>query len=696
MIPSPMTQKKIAPPTMPKADPAKPRPRKSRGGDVLVHLAIPIVAAAIAMALHSQLALPWAIALALAALAAVSLTLVHVVHSRGVAIRQLQSELARARAQPQPPTPRPMPEGGDAATARRGGGFPAPPHPRMAAGPAMAAARPGPPVAPIPAPVASGGEAGPIPASRAGATAGNRAIPPAGAPKMAEPQPGLMRPPVQPAAQPASSADGWRTAPGAPSMPSPGGPAPTTSAAAGGREAGAETATDPQALRTPEGDGRMPDERAPRAEPRLSEGPADPVMAPYWALRPGIAPEPQLASRESPAPGGYQEALASLKAAPPMTREAAMPAPAGVEAPELATMQKLIRQLAEQLNTPKVAAAVPAGSPVMPEGQSEATSPTTDEAVTASVAALKATAETMRAAVEPPARGATPPSLPQIAAAPADAAGPHHAPSAPDLAEDPPLPSYARLAQVSEAIAAQRIDLMLDPILGLGDRKARHFEVSVRLRTGEGDVLAPEEVAELAAGTGLVAKLDTAKLERTVRVADRLKARGNNASLFSTLSVESLSDGSFLDAFDEVFAGQSALLARLVVAFSQADVRQFSDGHWSAIESMANRGLRLALEDVTDLDMDFDSLREHGFDFIKLDADVFLNGLPAPEGRLPSADICRHSAELGLALIVGHIEDEASLAKVHGFGVLYGQGALFGGPRAVAVEGTAAPRTAAA
>jgi cyclic-di-GMP phosphodiesterase TipF (flagellum assembly factor) len=49
-----------------------------------------------------------------------------------------------------------------------------------------------------------------------------------------------------------------------------------------------------------------------------------------------------------------------------------------------------------------------------------------------------------------------------------------------------------------------------------------------------------------------------------------------------------------------------------------------------------------------------------------------------------------------LALIVGHIEDEASLAKVHGFGVLYGQGALFGGPRAVAVEGTAAPRTAAA
>ena len=33
--------------------------------------------------------------------------------------------------------------------------------------------------------------------------------------------------------------------------------------------------------------------------------------------------------------------------------------------------------------------------------------------------------------------------------------------------------------------------------------------------------------------------------------------------------------------------------------------------------------------------MDFDSLKTKGFSFVKLDADVFLEGMPAPGGRFP-------------------------------------------------------------
>ncbi len=63
-----------------------------------------------------------------------------------------------------------------------------------------------------------------------------------------------------------------------------------------------------------------------------------------------------------------------------------------------------------------------------------------------------------------------------------------------------------------------------------------------------------------------------------------------------------------------------------------------------------------------------------GFEFVKLDAEVFLEGLRAPTGRVPAADICRYLSEFGLTLIVGRIEDDWLLARILGFGVLLGQG----------------------
>jgi cyclic-di-GMP phosphodiesterase TipF (flagellum assembly factor) len=121
-------------------------------------------------------------------------------------------------------------------------------------------------------------------------------------------------------------------------------------------------------------------------------------------------------------------------------------------------------------------------------------------------------------------------------------------------------------------------------------------------------------------------------------------------------------------------------------AFSQADVRGFATAHQAVLAEMAEFGFRFALDEVTDLDMDFEALKKAGFEFVKLDAAVFLGGLPAPGGHVPAADLCRHLAGEGLTLIVGAIGDERELARIHGFGVLLGQGTLFGAPRPVKAD----------
>ena len=101
-------------------------------------------------------------------------------------------------------------------------------------------------------------------------------------------------------------------------------------------------------------------------------------------------------------------------------------------------------------------------------------------------------------------------------------------------------------------------------------------------------------------------------------------------------------------------------------------------------------------EKVTHLTTDFRLLAERGFSFVKLPAAAFLDGLPAGRGMVSPAEICRQLAGEGLTLVVEAIDDEALLARVFGFGALFGQGRLFGGARQITLEALSGDRRTAA
>jgi len=238
-----------------------------------------------------------------------------------------------------------------------------------------------------------------------------------------------------------------------------------------------------------------------------------------------------------------------------------------------------------------------------------------------------------------------------------------------------------QLARIAEAVAAERMEVLIEPIHALAEGRPRHFEVSVRLLTADGATLDQREFSRATRGTGLMPRIDAARMVRAARVAHRLGERGRKGSVLALVDGASLTDESFLAATAAepgIHAGMG-----LVLAFAQSEVRAFSPGHTRALETLAAAGFRFALEEVADLDMDFAALKARGFEFVKLDAQVFLDGLPAAGGRIPASDICRHLADFGLALVVGRIEDDWLLARILGFGVLFGKGALFGEPRLV-------------
>ena len=355
-----------------------------------------------------------------------------------------------------------------------------------------------------------------------------------------------------------------------------------------------------------------------------------------------------------------------------------------VPPPEMSVevIQDLIKKLADELNGAEAENVAPEAPEV---------------AVGHAVEALDTTARSMQSALEAGspavARGApsprphypVPPSWPVV-----DSRGRER--TAPAAQMPPAL--NPDLTRIAEAVAAERLEVLLEPIHALAEGKTCHFEVSVRLLTADGARLEPGEFTRTARGSGLMPRIDAVRMVRAARVARRLSERGRNGAVLSQIAGESLTD----PRFRESAAGQSDPQRRmsLVLSFAQSEVRGFTAGHAEALRKLAAAGFGFALEEVTDLDMDFVGLRRVGFQFVKLDAQVFLQGLPAPGGRIPAADICRLLADAGLALIVGKIEDDWLLARILGFGVLLGKGTLFGGPKLVKAEVLGEPGSVAA
>ena len=253
----------------------------------------------------------------------------------------------------------------------------------------------------------------------------------------------------------------------------------------------------------------------------------------------------------------------------------------------------------------------------------------------------------------------------------------------PPLPAEPASDAATKLAAISDALANEELDVYLETINGLDDDRARHYEVTVRLRLGDGSSVGSEEYTSVTRGTGILPLLEAVKVSNTRRIALQMMRRGRAGEFFSAIDGEALSSQQFGEDVEIITGGDQAVTSRLVLAFAQSDVRGFSTAQWRALDDLLNLGFRFSIVDITDLDMDFEHLATSGFTFAKLDVDVMRIGLPMETGVVPASDICRHLAASGLTLIVNQVEDERARAEILGFGALLGQGRLFGGPRPV-------------
>ncbi|MEO1649802.1 MAG: EAL domain-containing protein, partial [Pseudomonadota bacterium] len=272
----------------------------------------------------------------------------------------------------------------------------------------------------------------------------------------------------------------------------------------------------------------------------------------------------------------------------------------------------------------------------------------------------------------------------------------------PDAADQTPaspvpfaeLGGEQQLAAITGALAKERIDVLLEPIKPLETNAAGHFEVRLRLQV-EGEASIDCDVfGDTVAGTPLLPLIDAISVAKSRQVSRRLSDTGNASRVFTAVSGASVREPQFNEDCQTITSGDPKAASRMILSFPQSDARHFSDAEIAALTRLNAQGFSFAVDHLTDLDTDFDRLNEAGFQYVKIDAEVFLDGLQVGMTRVPADDICRHLGSLGLTPIVGTIRDVTQLQRLRACGVQLGQGPLLGAPRALTADWFRSPTTA--
>ena len=237
------------------------------------------------------------------------------------------------------------------------------------------------------------------------------------------------------------------------------------------------------------------------------------------------------------------------------------------------------------------------------------------------------------------------------------------------------LDEAAVLDVARQALRDDRIDLVLQPIVLLPQRKRRYYECFSRLRTTDGYMILPEQYIGLAEREGIVAAIDNMLLIRCIQLVRKIQYRNEKLDFFCNISSHTLGDDEFFADFVEFLEGNRALSKHLIFEFSQSDYEAWDSGAAVYLRRLADLGCRFSLDGVHHLNVDGEILARRNFHFVKVHAELLLADPAAGEA------LADNLKESGVRLVVEKVEDEDALVEVMDLGVDCAQGFLFGEPR---------------
>jgi cyclic-di-GMP phosphodiesterase, flagellum assembly factor TipF len=251
--------------------------------------------------------------------------------------------------------------------------------------------------------------------------------------------------------------------------------------------------------------------------------------------------------------------------------------------------------------------------------------------------------------------------------------------------------ALALIETIREALTQNRVDLYLQPVVNLPQRKTIFYESFSRLRDVSGRVLMPAEYLNVADAEGLVPSIDNLLLFRCVQIVRRLAKQDRRIGIFCNISLMSLRDEVFFPQFLEFLNENRDLAGALIFELGQDAFAARGSVEARNMAKLADLGFRFSLDKVSSIDFDLQDLHRSDVRFVKISAGILLDQLLNIEGKpalkflkdIHAGDYASLLARYGIEVVAEKVENEKQVVDILDLDIGYGQGHLFGEPRAI-------------
>ena len=243
------------------------------------------------------------------------------------------------------------------------------------------------------------------------------------------------------------------------------------------------------------------------------------------------------------------------------------------------------------------------------------------------------------------------------------------------------------VSRITNAVEEDRFELFFQPIIGIGEQngdRRGHYELLLRMRDEEGEIVGPEQFIPAAERYNLMSTLDRWVIhEALTKLADRNDSGEARYTLAINLSGTSLSEDRFLEFVIDELKKQN--LPHGAICFEITETAAISNVtrvvHF--METLKKLGCKFSLDDFGSGLSSFTYLKNLPVDYLKIDGQFIQNVAEDAVDESMVVAISSVGQAMGIETIAERVETKQVLDKLGALGIEFAQGYYIARPASV-------------
>jgi cyclic-di-GMP phosphodiesterase TipF (flagellum assembly factor) len=233
---------------------------------------------------------------------------------------------------------------------------------------------------------------------------------------------------------------------------------------------------------------------------------------------------------------------------------------------------------------------------------------------------------------------------------------------------------------INHAVRSRSIDIFVQPIVRLPQRKVRFYEMFARVRARPGMYVPARRYMKIAEQSQVTNDIDNMLLMECLKTLRASAHIERAAPLFLNISKGTLKNTTFMKRL-VAFIGENRHLApRIVFELPHDQYNSLEPAPRELLRLLGRLGCSVSIDHVAVMEFDISNLQKYNVRFVKISARTMLPYTRSDRGRADLQKIKRKLESNGVNVIVEKIEKESDLVELMDFDISYGQGHLFGRP----------------